>query len=138
MPLPLTVSCSSKIQIGFTFLVPAYPGFLEKRPLNGCCFQIKYTEAILSNSTWKLLCFQIIETLIVVLKSRFYRVIYYNFWHTSFPVVTGGSCLRQDISYSSLLVPTNRNFAKYVTAADGSVLSTSESSQSSQGNFATI
>ena len=24
--LPLTVSCSSKIQIGFTFLVPAYPG----------------------------------------------------------------------------------------------------------------
>ena len=26
MPLQLTVSCSSKIQIGFTFLVPAYPG----------------------------------------------------------------------------------------------------------------
>jgi len=26
MPLPLTVSCSSKIQIGFTFLVPTYPG----------------------------------------------------------------------------------------------------------------
>jgi len=26
MPLPLTVSCSSKIQIGFTFLVQAYPG----------------------------------------------------------------------------------------------------------------
>ena len=26
MPLPLTVSCSSKTQIGFTFLVPAYPG----------------------------------------------------------------------------------------------------------------
>jgi len=27
MPLPLTVSCSSKIQIGFTFLVPAYLAF---------------------------------------------------------------------------------------------------------------
>jgi len=26
LPLPLTVSCFSKIQIGFTFLVPAYPG----------------------------------------------------------------------------------------------------------------
>jgi len=26
MPLPLTVSCSSKILIGFTFLVPAYLG----------------------------------------------------------------------------------------------------------------
>jgi len=25
-PLPLTVSCFSKIQIGFTFLVPAHPG----------------------------------------------------------------------------------------------------------------
>ena len=26
MPLPLTVSCYSKIQIGFTFLVPTHPG----------------------------------------------------------------------------------------------------------------
>jgi len=26
MPLPLAVSCFSKIQIGFTFLVPAYSG----------------------------------------------------------------------------------------------------------------
>ena len=26
MPLPLTVSCFSKIQIGFTFLVPAHHG----------------------------------------------------------------------------------------------------------------
>jgi len=30
MPLPLTVSCSSKIQIGFTYLVPAYPGYPGK------------------------------------------------------------------------------------------------------------
>ena len=40
MPLPLTVSCSSKIQIGFTFLVPAYPGCPGKEAvkwfLNGC------------------------------------------------------------------------------------------------------
>jgi len=26
MPLPLTVSCFTKIQIGFTFLVPDHPG----------------------------------------------------------------------------------------------------------------
>ena len=26
MPLPLAVSCFSKIHIGFTFLVPAHPG----------------------------------------------------------------------------------------------------------------
>ena len=31
MPLPLTVSCFSKIQIGFTFLVPARPGRHGKR-----------------------------------------------------------------------------------------------------------
>ena len=36
MPLPLTVSCFSKIQIGFTFLVPAHPVVSEKGPLNGC------------------------------------------------------------------------------------------------------
>jgi len=31
MPLPLTVSCFSKIQIGSTFLVTAYPGSPGKR-----------------------------------------------------------------------------------------------------------
>ena len=31
MPLPFTVSCFSKIQIGFTFLVPAHPGSPGKR-----------------------------------------------------------------------------------------------------------
>ena len=36
MPLPLTVSCFSIIQIGFTFLVLAHPVVPEKGPLNGC------------------------------------------------------------------------------------------------------
>jgi len=36
MPLLLTVSCSSKIQIGFTFLVPAHLGSPGKVPVNGC------------------------------------------------------------------------------------------------------
>ena len=36
MPLQLTVSCFSKIQIGFTFLVPAHLGSPGKGPLNGC------------------------------------------------------------------------------------------------------
>ena len=31
MPLPLTVSCFRKIQIAFTFLVPAHPGSPGKR-----------------------------------------------------------------------------------------------------------
>ena len=38
MPLPLTVSCFSKIQIGFTFLVPAHTGSSGKGPLNGCVY----------------------------------------------------------------------------------------------------
>jgi len=49
MPLPLTVSCFSKIQISFTFLVPAHPG----SPLNGCvcvcvcmcvCYYVAYVN----------------------------------------------------------------------------------------------
>jgi len=36
MALPLSVSCFSKIQIGFTFLVPAHLGSPGKGPLNGC------------------------------------------------------------------------------------------------------
>ena len=36
MALPLTVSCFSKIQTGFTFLVPVHPGSPGKRPLNMC------------------------------------------------------------------------------------------------------
>ena len=37
MPLPLTVSCFSKIQIGFTFLVPAHPGGPGKRAVKRVC-----------------------------------------------------------------------------------------------------
>ena len=37
MPLPLTVSCFSKIQIGFTFLVLAHPGSPGKRAVKRVC-----------------------------------------------------------------------------------------------------
>ena len=37
MPLPLIVSCSSKIQIGFTFLVPAHPGSPGQRAVKRVC-----------------------------------------------------------------------------------------------------
>jgi len=36
IPLPVTVCCFSKIQIGFTFLVTAHLGSPGKWPLNGC------------------------------------------------------------------------------------------------------
>ena len=37
MPLPLTVSCFSKIQIGFTFLVLAHPGSPGQRAVKRVC-----------------------------------------------------------------------------------------------------
>jgi len=37
MPLPLTVSCFSKIQIGFTFLVPADLGSPGQRAVKWVC-----------------------------------------------------------------------------------------------------
>jgi len=43
MPLPLTVSCFSKIQIGFTFLVPTHTGCSEQRT-GVCVFTAQYTE----------------------------------------------------------------------------------------------
>ena len=37
MPMPLTVSCFSKIQTGFTFLVPAHLGSPGKRAVKRVC-----------------------------------------------------------------------------------------------------
>ena len=37
MPLPLTVSCFSEIQTGFTFLVPAHPGSLGLGAVKRVC-----------------------------------------------------------------------------------------------------
>jgi len=37
MLMPLTVSCFNKIQIGFTFLVPAYPNSPGERAVKRLC-----------------------------------------------------------------------------------------------------
>ena len=52
MPLPLTVSCFSKIQTGFTFLVPAHPGSPRKWPLNGCLRVLCYSEESMVEHRW--------------------------------------------------------------------------------------
>jgi len=41
MPLPLSVSCFSKIQIGFTFLVPDHPGSPGKRAVKRVCVCVR-------------------------------------------------------------------------------------------------
>jgi len=44
MPLPHTVSCSSKIQIGFTFLVPAHLGSPGERAVKRVCVYVKHRD----------------------------------------------------------------------------------------------
>ena len=46
MPLPLTVSCFSKIQIGFTFLVPAHPGSPGKRAVKRVCVCVLLNKVV--------------------------------------------------------------------------------------------
>ena len=44
MPLPLTVSCFTKIQIGFTFLVPTHLGSPGKRAVKRVCVYISHFD----------------------------------------------------------------------------------------------
>ena len=46
MPLPLTVSCFSKIQIGFTFLVPAHLGSRGQRAVKRVCVCVVSTYSL--------------------------------------------------------------------------------------------
>ena len=54
MPLPLTVSCFSKIQIGFTFLVPADPGSPGQRAVKRVCVCVCVCVYLILPSTWVL------------------------------------------------------------------------------------
>jgi len=47
MPLPLTVSCFSKIQIGSIFLVPADPGSPGQRAVKWVCVCVCVVDKIL-------------------------------------------------------------------------------------------
>jgi len=58
IPLPLTISCFSKIQIAFTFLVPAHPGSPGKGPLNGCvCVVVVVVVVVVASSAAMFWCF---------------------------------------------------------------------------------
>jgi len=49
MPLPLTVSCFSKIQIGFTFLVPADLGSPGQRAVKRVCVCVLLVQMYLNS-----------------------------------------------------------------------------------------
>jgi len=61
MPLPLTVSCFRKIQIGFTFLVPAHPGSPGKRAVKRVCVSVCVSVCVYFGSVgqWSLLLLEI-------------------------------------------------------------------------------
>ena len=53
------ISCLIQIQTGFTFLVPAYLGCPEKRPLNGCSSSVEViTVSHLTSEHWKYVHFE--------------------------------------------------------------------------------
>jgi len=52
MPLPLTVSCFSKIQIGFTLLVPAHPGCPGQRAVKRVCVCVTASMLLLVGTTY--------------------------------------------------------------------------------------
>ena len=67
MPLPLTVSCFSKIQIGFTFLVPAHLGSPGQRAVKWVCvsfetFGVNKLFAVASTE-----CYVMFTTLLLLL-----------------------------------------------------------------------
>ena len=60
MPLPFTVSCFSKIQIGFIFLVPAHPGSPGQRAVKRVCVCVCVCVCV----SW---CFSIRLTFVIML-----------------------------------------------------------------------
>ena len=69
MPLPLTISCFSKIQIGFTFLLPAHPGSPGQKAVKHVCVRVmlstNYTESCCwesQASTWELIIIACLES----------------------------------------------------------------------------
>jgi len=62
LPLPLTVSCFSKIQIGFTFLVPAHLGSPGKRAVKRVCVCVYTGQPALATAppvkNWRILLVQ--------------------------------------------------------------------------------
>ena len=51
MPLPLTVSCFTKIHIGFSFLVSAHPGSPGQRAVKRVCVCVCVCVCVLSRTT---------------------------------------------------------------------------------------
>ena len=65
MPLPLTDYCFSEIQIGFTFLVPAYQGSPGKRVIKRVC--VTYSYRTIHLLTVASMCYLVLWQLLLLL-----------------------------------------------------------------------
>jgi len=72
MPLTFTVSCFSKIQIGFIFLVPAHPGSPGQRAVKRVCVCVVGGGLILLAIAVPLFCEVFWLTLVVVVRQHLY------------------------------------------------------------------
>ena len=70
MPLPLTVSCFSKIQIGITFLLPAYPGSPGQRTVKQVCVCARARTDGAQKRTYSNKTFQLLRASLVAEVSR--------------------------------------------------------------------
>ena len=68
MPLPLTVSCFSKNQICFTFLVPAHLGSPGQRAAKRVCVCVAAVNSSYGRSV--LICLHILQRMSVLVGSR--------------------------------------------------------------------
>ena len=66
MPLPLTVCCFSKIQIGFTFLVPAHPGSPAQRVVKRVCVCGLCYAIVSTVQSYRALCVAIFAMILFV------------------------------------------------------------------------
>ena len=57
MPLPLTVSCFTKIQIVVTFLVPAHPGSPGQRAVKRVCVCVSVLQVLCTRLNWFIIWF---------------------------------------------------------------------------------
>ena len=74
MPLPLTVSCFSKIQIGFAFLVPAHlgsPGKMAVKRVCVCVCVCAVSILVISNCNSFRVLFDKIACIYFICKKKF-------------------------------------------------------------------
>jgi len=87
IPLSLTVSCFSKIQIGFTFLVPAYPGSPRKRAVKRTCVRA---------------CVRV--CLFLMSERRYAVTTFTERLHDSLAYIVGSSSMQMDCSRNDIIL----------------------------------